>query len=304
MTPVSIGITTRDRRESLRACLQSISRVLGAAHEILVFDDGSRVPVVEQLNAGELRGVHVLRDDTSPGPIVGRNRLVDASQHPFVLLLDDDVLILEAEALEMALEVLREDAAVAAVAFAQADAQGQPWPAGMQAGPATVASRVPAFIGFAHLLRRIAFAEVGGYREALVFYGEEKELCRRLLAAGYSVVYLPLARVAHIQDPSGRDRRRHLRYLTRNDCLTTLFNDPAPIVVLTIPVVLWRYRRAAARLPNRDAGGFRWLLREVREAWPAIARGRRPVRWRVVREWRRLKRSPPYTAPAGVRESV
>ena len=38
-------------------------------------------------------------------------------------------------------------------------------------------ARVSAYIGFAHLLRRDAFVHLGGYRENLVFYGEEKDYC-------------------------------------------------------------------------------------------------------------------------------
>jgi hypothetical protein len=35
------------------------------------------------------------------------------------------------------------------------------------------------------------------------------------------------------------------------------------------------------------------LAREI----PALARGRRSVGWRVMREWRRLKQAPPYEVP-------
>jgi glycosyltransferase involved in cell wall biosynthesis len=51
-TPLSIGITTRNRPDALRRCVASIRRVLGppgAALEVIVFDDNSSVPAVEQL---------------------------------------------------------------------------------------------------------------------------------------------------------------------------------------------------------------------------------------------------------------
>ena len=70
------------------------------------------------------------------------------------------------------------------------------------------------------------FLALGGYRESFVFYGEEKEYCLRLLDRGYRVVYLPDALVVHAQDAGGRTPQRYLRYVTRNDCLNALYNEP------------------------------------------------------------------------------
>src|SRR5262249_568329 len=158
-------------------------------------------------------------EDAAPGPIVGRNRLVKDAEAEFVLLLDDDTRILSVDSVRAALDVLRGDPRVAAVAFAQAEADGRPWPERMQPSTAQAPSLVTAFIGFAHMVRRSAFMGVSGYREALGFYGEEKELCLRLLEAGHHTVYLPEARVAHVPDPGNRDRRQYLRRVARNDCL-------------------------------------------------------------------------------------
>ena len=112
---------------------------------------------------------------------------------------------------------------IAAIGFAQAEADGRPWPAPMQPAPVSYRCRVASFIGFAHLLRRRAFHEVGGYREELHFYGEEKGLCARFLSAGYQVVYMPDLLVAHVPDPEGRSTSRYLRYVVRNDCLFALY---------------------------------------------------------------------------------
>ena len=105
----------------------------------------------------------------------------------------------------------------------------------MQPAPVSYRCRVAAFIGFAHLLRRRAFHEVGGYREDLHFYGEEKGLCAQLLKAGYQVVYMPDVLVAHVPDPGGRSTARYLRYVVRNDCLFALHNLPWPAACVQLP---------------------------------------------------------------------
>jgi GT2 family glycosyltransferase len=301
MTPLTIAIATRNRPAALRRCLQSVASVLGHSHEVLVFDDASATPAADQIadGAGAGLNVRIIRDGGGIGPIAGRDRLVREARHDIVFLMDDDAAVIERRAIERGIAVMNGDPSVAAVAFAQAESDGRPWPERMQPGRGGGPARVPAYIGFAHLLRKSAFLAVGGYRSDLVFYGEEKEVCLRLMDAGYSVVYLPDARVAHLPDPAGRDPRRYVRQVIRNDCLTSLYNEPWPLVVVGLPARLLRYRRMAARIDGGDADGLTWVLRQLREAWPRVRRERRAVSWATVREWRRLARTAiPYSPPA------
>jgi N-acetylglucosaminyl-diphospho-decaprenol L-rhamnosyltransferase len=300
VTKISIGITTRDRPASLRACLRSIAATLGSDHDVLVFDDASEVPVAVQL-AGEpgMPPLRILRDQRKPGYIAGRNTLVREARHEFVLLLDDDTLLLDAAAAGQAVDVMERDPAVGAIAFAQAERDGSPWPEGMQPGRGRAPVAVASYVGFAHLLRRSLFLAQGGYRESFVFYGEEKDYCLRLLASGQRVVYLPGALIAHVPDAAGRDPRRYVRYVIRNDCLAALYNDPWPLAIVGMPVRFLRYQRMSARIPGGDAGGFRWLIGELYRALPGVIADRRAVSWTTVRAWRRLRGGQPYPAPSG-----
>lgn len=297
MTPrLTIGITTQNRPDALRVCLDSVAVLRGLDLEVLVYDDGSEPPADATMSPS-LPPVRVIRDDARPGYIVGRNRLVREASAPAVLLLDDDTRLLSRESIEQALGVFDADPLAAAVAFAQADADGRPWPAGMQ--PSTVAypAVIPSFIGFAHLLRRDVFLALGGYREAFVFYGEEKELCLRLIEAGYKTVYLPDAAVAHLPAATGRSRTRYLRFVARNDCLNALFNNPCPRVLWTLPARYFLYFRMRRNWGIHDPWGWAWIAGELagpvfRSLWH-----RRPVSRATIRAWRNLKRAPvPYPA--------
>jgi GT2 family glycosyltransferase len=215
----------------------------------------------------------------------------------FVLLLDDDAVILDAAPVERARQVLAADQRVAAVAFAQGEADGSRWPERMQPATAREPVYVPAFIGFAHLLRRETFLALGGYRERLQFYGEEKDFCVRALDAGHRIVYLPDAVVGHVPDAGGRSASRYVRFVIRNDCLYSLYNEPWPLAAVSLPVRLWRYRRMAGA--NGDAGGLRWIASELARAVGDIGRERKAVSWATIREWRRLARTTvPYVPPA------
>jgi glycosyltransferase involved in cell wall biosynthesis len=295
---LSIGITTRDRPQSLEACLRSIMAILGPGHDVMVFDDASSQRVDPIAHAIMGLDVRVFRVEEPRGTPAGRNRLVREARREYVLLLDDDTRLLAGDAIARAVSVLVNDVGVGAVALAQAERDGRPWPLGMQPASAQRPCMIPAFIGFAHLLKRALFLEMGGYRERLVFYGEEKEFCLRLLARGYLVVYLPDALVAHVPDPGARDPRRYVRQAIRNDCLSSLYNEPLVMAAAALPVRLLRHRRMARGLPGGDPGGLWWIVRDLLRELPAAVRGRRSVGWRVMREWRRLKTAPKYLGPS------
>jgi GT2 family glycosyltransferase len=295
MTPrLAIGITTRNRPDALAACLASLDLLAPIAPEILVFDDGSQPPA--SIDGG--LPVRVIREPSSPGYIVGRNRLMREAAAPLVLLLDDDTRILSLSAITRAMALLDADPRVAAVAFAQAEIDGRPWPARMQPVPANYACIVPSFIGFAHLLRRDVFLSLGGYRESFIYYGEEKDYCLRVIDAGHRTVYLPDALVVHAPDAAGRNRQRYLRFVSRNDCLNALYNDPFPRVLWTLPARFLLYFRMRRGWDIRDPWGWAWLAREVLRVAAQPAFHRAPVSRATVKTWQALRAAPlPYEAP-------
>jgi GT2 family glycosyltransferase len=294
--PITVGIATRNRRQSLVRCLTSLALIDAIVDEIVVVDDTSDVPLgdlsaeVPAEVAGKLR---VIVQPDRQGPIVGRNTTVRVARNEYVLLLDDDAFVIDAEAIRRGVDILHRHPAVGALAFAQAEASGAAWPAAMQPALVTRVCYVPAYIGFAHLLRRSVFLELGGYLEPLHFYGEEKDYCLRLLDAGYGVVYVPDARVAHVPDQSGRSPSRYLRYVIRNDCLSALYNEPLPLPLATVPIRLARYLSMRRHGGVSDPGGLGWIVRELLQALPAAFRDRRPVTWRTFLRWRKLQMSPP-----------
>src|SRR4051794_22143981 len=90
---LTVGITTRDRPESLRRCVESLRHIDHLEPEILVFDDASEIPAADTLKA--YASVRIIRNDHGPGYIVGRNTLMRAAGADTVLLLDDDAALLD-----------------------------------------------------------------------------------------------------------------------------------------------------------------------------------------------------------------
>ena len=293
---LTVGITTRNRPEAFRRCLASLTALSDLCPEVIVFDDASTPAVADQIGSWTLRpAVRTIRDDGAPGYIAGRNRLVQEAGAPVVLLMDDDAAVLEGEAIRGALQLLEADASVGAIAFAQCDAAGKPWQEGMQPARSHMACRVPAFIGFAHLVKRDVFQTIGGYRETFEFYGEEKDFCLRLIDAGYQTIYLPDALVIHEPDRAGRSQQRYLRYVTRNDCLTALYNVPFTRLTWLLPARFALYFRMRRDWQIRDPLGWLWILRELAGHANTVIRDRAPVSRDTIATWKRLRESPePY----------
>lgn len=293
---LSVGIATRNRPVSLARCVASLAVLGDLVDQIIVVDDSSEMPVrpaLEALPAALLAKLTFISQPGQQGPIVARNTMVRLARSEFVMLLDDDAFLVDEGGVRHAFELLVNHADVGAVACAMADADGSPWPSSMQPSPVEYVSYVAAYIGFAHLLRRRLFLDLGSYRQLFHFYGEEKDYCLRLLNAGYHVVYDPKALVAHVVDPSGRSESRYLRYVVRNDCLYSLFNEPLPLPLATIPLRLCRYMRMRRHSGAPDPGGFLWIVKELAAALPAVMRDRQPVQWASVRRWRQLRRAWP-----------
>jgi GT2 family glycosyltransferase len=293
---LTVGVSTRNRPQSLGRCLRSLEALNPLVAQIIVVDDAGDVSLEEatsDLPASVRQKLSIVRQEVALGCIAGRNAIVRAATTPYVLQLDDDAYVIEPAAVHRALELMAAHERVAAVAYAQAEADGSPWPASMQPSAVSYRSHIPAYIGFAALLRRQTFLELGGYRESFFFYGEEKDLCMRALDAGHQIVYLPDALVAHVPDPSGRSQSRYLRYVIRNDCLCALYNEPLPMALATVPVRLMRYIGMQRQGRVEDAGGLRWIVAELVASLPNVWRTRTPMRWASVLRWRQLQATPP-----------
>ena len=254
--------------------------------EVIVFDDASTPAVADQIGSWTLRpSLRTIRDDGAPGYIAGRNRLVQEAGAPVVLLMDDDAAVLEGEAIRGALQLLEADASVGAIAFAQCDAAGKPWQEGMQPARSQMACRVPAFIGFAHLVKRDVFQAIGGYRETFEFYGEEKDFCLRLIDAGYQTIYLPDALVIHEPDrdekrlpDSALQRALHSAHLALACAVRALLPHEARLAdpgSTGVALDSQRTGRACQRRDSRPRAGFARHDRDL-EAAPRIAGTLRP----------------------------
>jgi len=211
---LSIAVCTRDRWRELQRTLENLRDQGLEVCPLLLGDDASADHCPLDLSWW-VGGVHVLRSEQHLGLIAQRNRLIEFSRRPYILVLDDDSNPTAADFSE-GLRHLKEDK-VAVVGFPIRFPNGQ-W----QVAPSQSGQRHRSFTGCANIVKKDLFMQVGGYTAELVHQGEEMDLGVRLYAADLACV--------HCQDPVFEHRFVQVsRYYERMDYYGTrnelLFND-------------------------------------------------------------------------------
>lgn len=121
------------------------------------------------------------------------------------------------------------------------------------------------FVGCGAAVRADVFREVGGYDAGFGYYGEEYDLCARILAAGWRVAHHGGFRVEHRRSAVGRDLRVIVRRLVRNEGVVAWRYAPDEELVAVSSAWLSRRRRVAERegVMESFAEGERELARAV-----------------------------------------
>jgi len=279
----TVVITTKDRRDDLRAAIRS-ALVQTVPIEVLVIDDGSTDGTPEMIRK-EFPSVRVIDHEDSRGYIVRRNEGARLAAGDVVFSIDDDAVFSTPDIVRQTLDQFVSER-ISAVAIPYIDVHTDPRVClAAPDGQGVYVTRQ--FKGTAYAVRRDVFVRVGGYREHLFHQGEEGDFCIRLLAAG-SLVRLGTADpIQHFESPK-RDCQRMDFFGVRNAVLFAWQNVPLPFLLVHMLVVSGRcllLTLKPGRLRTRVAGliaGFRQLASVSRE----------PVSRPTYRLWRSLAKGP------------
>ncbi len=233
---LSVVVVSRDVRDLLAACLESLHQIdNGFVIETLVVDaassDGSSAMVRQRFPA-----VRQLASRENLGFTRGNNWAIRLARGRHVMLLNPDTVV-RPGALRALVTFLdaHPDVGVAAPKLVFPDGSVQssrrrfPRPVTgfvestvlerwlgrsrvvreyrLDDGPADAPQDVDWVVGAAMVVRREAFEQAGLLDERFFMYSEEVDLCRRIRAAGWRVVYVPDAVVVHHE---GRSSEQNL----------------------------------------------------------------------------------------------
>lgn len=276
---IRVGIVTRNRAESLAKAIASARQQNVANMEIVVVDDGSR-DATNTLSV-QFPKVTWVRQEQSAGYVTRRNELMANRNFDYYVSLDDDAWFLRDDEVAMAVDYLEHHPHVAAVAF---DILSSDRP---QERPRTPPEQTASFIGCGHVLRMTAVREVGAYETSPGLYGgEEKDLCLRLMDAGYKIVRLPGVHVWHDKTELARALPDQHRSGVCNDLTMTLRRTPLALLPLALASKLYKHLSFSVRhnLLHPCLGGIGLFFQSITAIWCS----RRPVKIATLREFVRL----------------
>ena len=278
-----VGIATHNRAAELRKALESAQAQSHRPLRVTVVDDAStdETPLLQN----DFASVDWQRWGTGQGHVRARNHMMLSAGEDYFVSLDDDAWFMQGDEIAVAVNYLESHPGVAAVAYdIISPDRPDPVPRGRRRS-------VPMFIGCGHMLRLSIAKALDGYSEFPGAYGaEEKDLCLRLIDAGYAVHQLDGVHVWHDKSSTARDLRRQFRSGVCNDLTLALRRMPLPLL---LPVLSWK---VTAHLVFAIRHG--WLrpygegVQDFLRAGVATWRGRRPVRLHSVSVFRALSKSP------------
>jgi len=201
---VEIVIPTRDRLDLLRRCLTSLEGTTHHRHRVVIVDNESRQPETLEYLSQQPHRVVRHPGEFNFSAIV--NRGVEATDAPYVVLLNNDTVVRTPGWLEAMLEWCQRPG-VGAVGARLLFADGRVQHEGIGIGIGRVAANLDlgwsaaracsAVTGACMMVRREAWEEVKGFDEDLPVAFNDVDFCLRLWRAGWRVIMTPLAELQH-----------------------------------------------------------------------------------------------------------
>jgi len=279
---VLVGIVTRNRAGILPKAIASALAQQWAPLKVAVVDDGSTDDTAQL--EGQFPEVAWQRWESNRGLIVARNELMARPSFDYYLSLDDDAWFIRGDEVAVAVDYLEQHPRVAAVAYDILSPDRPHQVARTDPNAAAV------FIGCGHVLRLSAAREVGFYESVPGSYGgEEKDLCLRLMDAGYGIVSLPGVHVWHDKTAVARVIPAQHRSGVCNDLVMTLRRTPLSLLPVALLAKFYRHSMFSWRnnLLRPCLSGFGLFFQNV----PVVWRSRKPVRASTLRTYIQLSRA-------------
>ena len=280
---VVVGIPTRDRCDELRKAIASALDQSYSPLRIMVCDDasGDGTPKLRD----EFKNVSWQRCEQAQGSVKARNKMMLTAVDDYYVSLDDDSWFITGDEIAVAVDYLERQPRVAAVAFdILAPDRPQPMPRGAR-------HSVETFIGCGHILRLSTVKALGGYAEFSGSYGsEEKDLCLRLIDAGYEIVRMVGVHVWHQRTMTARDLADQHTSGVCNDLTFALRRVPLGLLLPVLGYKLVSQIAFSVRygLVRPCIGGIVAFARASAKTW----RTRKPVRWSSFWRYQALARAP------------
>jgi GT2 family glycosyltransferase len=279
---ITVIISTKNRWSDLEKALLSL-RQQSLRHKLIIMDDNSFDGTSKKVKAffpeAELHSF-----DVSMGYIVRRNQAIRLSQTPYILSIDDDCILENAEILsEMAIFCLKSKSKAVAWPYIDFNLNS------IRYSQSKGIFQVHSFTGCAFLVQREKFLEIGGFRECFIHQGEEEDFCIRLLQNGYPVLIGNGNAITH-NESLKRSWERMDYFGSRNLILFAFFNVPFALLPMQLALSAFKSIIFGFKL-RRPYHKIRGVFAGFKDGIKYCSKERKPVSVKTYLQYRKLKKN-------------
>jgi GT2 family glycosyltransferase len=209
---VSIVVVTRNRKEDLRKCLDSLIKQSYKPIEIVVVDNASDAPV-EGWVKKSFRKVITVRSEYNLGGAGGRNVGITFTKGRYILFIDDDAYADQFLVDELLNVLIRKDVGVVQPKIYDSEQKdvfqgighgfnfvtGRVYGIGIRekdTGQYEDVMEIP-MAGCTWMVKRSLIDKIGNYDEDLFIPYEDTDFSYRARESGYKVLYVPKGKIWH-----------------------------------------------------------------------------------------------------------
>ena len=208
---LSIIIVNYNGAPFIQGCLDS---VFGShthyGYEVIIVDNASRDGSVPILRACG-HPITLIENATNVGFSAANNQGVAQSTGRYIFLLNNDTVV-ESDTIQCLLDYFtgHSDVGIVAPQLLNRDGSLQGHGSGLMKWrySGKKAIEVSFVTGAAMMVSREVYLRVGGLDENYFFYNEDLDFCKMIQKLGYSIIYLPSARLTHFGGLSTATRKR------------------------------------------------------------------------------------------------
>ena len=278
---VSVMITTRGRLIDLRRTYGVLQKLNPCPLEVLITMDGCGTDVIRAAQV-EFQQARLLVNHVGLGSVASRDRMMREAQGDLVLALDDDSYPEQVDCMARIVTFFEQWPKLAVLHFPQ---RTDEYPETLTQTTFGSEHLTRSFANSGAVLHRATYLELPGFQSRFFHMYEEPDYALQCVAAGYDVLFSPIATIRHHYSGQARDEVRIHHRHSRNEYWSTLMRCPFPFA---LGMILWRvfaqFRYACHR-------GWSWVVREP--VWwcqaltgiPYCLRKRRPVSWAAYKRW-------------------
>ena len=213
----SICISTWDRLEDLKKCINSISQQTYQFIEVVIVDnastDGTYEYCQELIHDYQYPVLYKRMDNSDSSAMVTLNTAYNLATGQYILTLDDDARLMERDIIYNSVHYMKRNIQCFALSYRVIDVDGNDE---LDYTIMDDLTEVPEFFGAGFFARMDIFRQLNFFDESLGLYGNELDTSIRAYISKYHIIYLHNYTIFHNRHKSSLYTGYKSKYMLRN----------------------------------------------------------------------------------------